>query len=353
MSDDTEDLKAKLLKKSRPEPTIKGKNLLSTGSTLLNLACSGRFIGGFPKGHYVWFVGDSDSGKTFLTLTCFAEASISEHFKDYRFIYNSPEDGALMDLTYFFGKAVQAKIEVRQSFTAEEFYYDVIDTCKEGHPCIYVLDSADALSTDAEVKKFNKRKKAHAKGEEAAGIMTDGKAKVHSANLRQVLGWLKKTGSILIIISQSRDAIGSMFEKSTHSGGKALKFYATLQIWTTQMKKETKKVKDKTRQIGIISKIRVKKNRITGKDRTIQVPIYHSFGIDDIGSCIEYLLSEGHWKKNADGINAKEFSVRLRKEALIKHIEKKGLEQELRMLVGRVWKEIEDACTVERKRRYV
>lgn len=352
MKDDTDAIKSKLLKKAQPEPTIKGKDLLGTGSTLFNLACSGRIIGGLPKGHYIWFVGSSDSGKTFLTLTCFAEAGLRKEFEGYRFIYNSPEDGALMDLSFFFGKKAYAKIEVRQSFTAEEFYYDVIDACKEG-PCIYVLDSADALSTDAEVKKFDKRKKAHAKGEDAAGIMTDGKAKVHSSNLRQMLKWLKKSGSIVIIISQERDNIGSLFEKNTHSGGRALKFYCTLQVWTSQIKKLTKKVRDKTRQIGILSKIRIKRNRITGKDRAVQIPIYHSTGIDDVGSCIDYLLGEKHWKKGPAGINAKEFNVKLKHAALIRHIEEHDLEQELRMIVGKVWREIEEECIVKRKRRYV
>jgi len=76
---------------------------------LLNLACTGNPNGGFFKGHYFQIVGDSTSGKTFLSLTCLAEANINKHFEDYRFIFDDGEGGALMDLTKFFGAGVADK----------------------------------------------------------------------------------------------------------------------------------------------------------------------------------------------------------------------------------------------------
>jgi len=76
-----DDVKIGLRKKQKKE-SISDSNLLSTGSTLLNLACSGRVNGGFLKGFYYFIVGDSKSGKTFLSLTCLAEASINKDFDD-------------------------------------------------------------------------------------------------------------------------------------------------------------------------------------------------------------------------------------------------------------------------------
>ena len=70
---------------------------LGTGSTLLNLACTGKLQGGFLKGHYYSVVGDSSSGKTFLALTCFAEAAINKNFKEFRLIYVLAE-GRLINL---------------------------------------------------------------------------------------------------------------------------------------------------------------------------------------------------------------------------------------------------------------
>ena len=81
MKKSTKDI-AKALTTKRPKrrDPIPNADLLKTGSTVLDLAISGRRAGGIPKGKYVWMVGDSSSGKTFLMLTCLAEASINKGF---------------------------------------------------------------------------------------------------------------------------------------------------------------------------------------------------------------------------------------------------------------------------------
>jgi len=92
----TDDVKKMLMQRHKKE-VLTAKDYLSTGSTLLNLACTGFPERGFIKGHYYFIVGDSTSGKTWLSLTCLAEASINPNFKNYRFIYDNAEDGALMN----------------------------------------------------------------------------------------------------------------------------------------------------------------------------------------------------------------------------------------------------------------
>ena len=61
----------------------KGDSLLSTGSTMLNLALTDNPYGGYPKGCLVNVVGDSSSGKTFLCLNTLAEAVCSSAFEKY------------------------------------------------------------------------------------------------------------------------------------------------------------------------------------------------------------------------------------------------------------------------------
>ncbi len=350
-----------MLKKKKKSKKISIKNFLSTGSTLLNLACSGRVNGGFAKGHYYFLVGDSTSGKTFLSLTCLAEASINPNFEDYRFIYDNAEDGALMDIERFFGSGVADTMESPTigeegepvfSTTIEEFYYHFDDIAKEGKPFIYILDSMDSLSSEYEQDKFDATKKAYEKGTQITGSMGDGKAKKNSAGLRRTLKHLSETGSILIIINQTRDNIGFGFEKKTRSGGHAQRFYATIELWSSVIKKIKKKVKGKDRQIGVNCRIKIKKNRITGQEHTVDIPIYHSFGIDDIGSCVDYLIEEGHWKKSKSSIVASDFDFTGTRDKLIQYIEDNTYEKDLRELVGDVWKEIEEACTVKRKFRY-
>lgn len=75
-----------------------------------------------------------------------------------------------------------------------------------------------------------------------------------------------------------------------------MKFYATLELWTSVKEKIKKVVRGKPRQLGIVASVQVKKNRLTGKESTVEVPFYHSCGIDDTGSCVDYLVEEGRWK---------------------------------------------------------
>jgi hypothetical protein len=363
----TEAIERDLLKKSKKSnKKVSIRDMLSSGSTMMNLACTGRPAGCFVRGKYYWFVGDSASGKTFLVLTCLAEACMNTNFDDYDLIYDNVEDGALMDMERFFGKRVVKRLRPPgydsdgnpvYSVMTEDFYYFVDDANKRGRRFIYVLDSMDALDTKADAKHFDKGKKQQRKpkeGEKETGSFGTAKPKLNSTYLRKVLSKIRDSGSILIVISQTRDNLGfgAMFNPKVVSGGRALKFYATLEIWSSVKEQIKEKIRGKNRQLGILSKVQIKKNRVTGRDRTVFVPIYHSYGIDDIGSCVDYLIGEEHWEVVKGKIKVPEFDFIGGREKLIKFIESENLEPDLRSLAGRVWNEIEQECNVERKRRY-
>ena len=359
MNKEIEEVK-KMLQEKSSEPPVLPTDLLSTGSTLLNLACSGDRRGGFAKGKYHFLVGDSASGKTWLSLTCLAEASINPEFDNYRFIYDNAEDGALMDMERFFGSGVAERIESPSidedglpdySSTIEEFYFNVDDAIQDQRPFIYILDSMDALSSANEQDKFQEEKEAIRKGKTTTGSYGDGKAKKNSANLRKLMPHLRRSGSILIIINQTRDNLGFGFEKKTRSGGHALRFYATLEIWSSNKGKMKRTVRGKEREIGITAKIQVKKNRFTGRLRTVELPLYHSFGIDEVGSCVDFLVAEKHWKKTTK-IDAHDFDVSFSRDKLIAYIQEENLEGDLSEIVGEVWDSVEKECSVNRKFRY-
>lgn len=371
---DIERVKRALTAKRTRQSAIPAKDFLSTGSTLLNCAASGRPNGGFAKGKYYWIAGASMAAKTWLGLTCIAEACLNKEFKNYDLYRDDTEgDGALMDIGAYFGPETAKRLRAPRyddknnplhSRTVEEFYYNLHECSKRAHktgrPFIYVLDSENGLDSEAAEDKFLEQKKAHEKGREAAGSYGDGKAKFHSQNLRRVVADLRDTGSILIVLSQLRDNIGAMGygEKERTSGGRGLRYWATLEIWTHVVGKLKKTVNGKKRTIGVMIEARFKKNRFTGRDRTVTIPIYHSHGIDDVGSCVDFLVDEGHWKevrkKEGGGvaIKAPEVDFVGNREELIAHIEKNDLEQGVRVLVGELWQKIEDACTVQRKNRY-
>lgn len=358
-------LKAAKAPTKRPKEE-KAQRCLSSGSTLLNLACTNTPTGAFVEGKYIFFVGDSASGKTFLSMSCFAEAARDSHFKNFRFIYDNVEDGCLIDLPALFGEKVAQKIEPPTkdeagvpvySSTVEEFYYHLHDALeqskKEKRPFIYVLDSMDGLSSVAEEEKFLQHKEAFEKGKTAAGSYGDGKAKKNSEGLRKALKGLRETGSILIIISQTRDNLGMGFETKTRSGGRALRFYATLEIWMAIRGKIKKNIRGKDRVIGIQAKVQLKKNRITGEAHEVEMDIYPSYGIDDIGSCIDYLVKEAWWEKRKNSIEAKEFEVTLTREKLIALVEEKNESiAKLQTITAECWNAIRNAGKLNRKKRY-
>lgn len=370
MSKDALNIKSlakKIRKEKKEKKKEKPKNIssqyLSSGSTLLNLACTNNPFGAFPKGKYIFFVGDSTSGKTFLAMTCFAEALQNEKFKDYRLIYDNVEDGCMIDLEKLFTRQVAERVQPPKtnddgspiySYTVEEFYYNVDDAIKEGAPFIYILDSMDGLSSEAEGGKFEEHKQAYLKGKEAKGSYGDGKAKKNSEGLRKVMKGLRDSNSILIVICQTRDNIASFGfgDGKTRSGGHALRFYSTLEIWTSLMGKIKKSVKGKDRNIGIKAKVKVKKNRITGQLHESTIDIYPFYGIDDIGGCIDYLISEGRWKKSGQTIKADDFNLSYTKDKLINYIEENGLYRKLQSIVGECWNEIVDASKLPRRKKY-
>lgn len=366
------------------------KNGLSTGSTLLNLALTDDPNIGFPLGKYLFLVGDSQSGKTFLSVTCCAEATINPEFKDYRFIYDNVEDGMLMDLDHLFCEELADRMEPPGrlgdapvfSHTIQSFYYHLDDalrtagwdvekgrpTGKRGRPFIYILDSMDSLDSDSAAKKFAQQKKAYRKSqakaagetpdgdggdEKVAGSYGDGKAKVNSEYLRKAMPGLKHTGSILIIISQTRDDITSRFAGAkTRAGGRALRFYATAEIWSKVVGTHTKTIHDKDRKIGNRIALDVRKNRITGKLASVEIDIYPSLGFDDLGTNIDYLVEENFWPLEKLTINAKGLDISATREKLIRMVEKRGLEGKVRELCGVCWAEIQAKMVLPRKNKY-
>lgn len=344
----------KALARKKRKHVIPTADLLSSGSTLLNLAASGRVAGCYAKGHYYWFVGDSESGKTWLALVALAEACINKEFDDYRIIYNNAEHGALMSIKRYFGYRVAQRLEHRQSESVEDFYYDVDDANEDGRPFIYILDSMDSIDATEDQAKFKKDKSKKKREQEAGGSYGTAKAKLNSTHLRRVVAGLRRTKSILIVISQVRQNIGfgSQYQPDTIAGGKALKFYCTLKIATKVREKIKRVVRKKKRTIGILSRVRIEKNRISGRDRTIEIPIYYTSGADDIGSCIDFLIEEGHWKGKEASVIAPEFDYDGSKEGLIHKIEEQEDERQLKAIVAEVWADIEKQCEVKRKNKY-
>ena len=348
---------------------------LSTGCTLLNLAISGRADAGIARGHYLYYVGDSSSGKTWLSFSLLAEAARNRHFDKHRFVFDNAENGALMDVQHYFGGGVAERLEPPAtegksktpvySTTVQEFYYNL--TINTRRPCIYILDSMDALNDDADEEKYAAELKFHETGTGKAkipGSMGMHKAKTNSKNINRVVQALRDSGSILVVISQTRDKINAAYAgQKTRGGGRALRFFAHVEAWTSVMGPIKKTYLGKEREVGADLKVDIQKNRVSGWEGQIYVPFLKGFGIDDTGACVDFLIDERHWgkagKTSADEDDdaggkfaAPEFGIEGKRESLIRQIEEAGDERELQLLTARVWREIIEKAAPKRKPRY-
>ena len=354
---------------------LKKQYLLSSGSTMVNLACTNTPHGFMVGGKYYLLVGESEAGKTWLSMTTLAESTLHPKFSKYRIIYDDIEEGANMDMNFYFGATTAARIEVPEpdrkdvhgnpcpySETIEQFYDSLdrhLDEAEQtGVPIIYVVDSMDSLSSESEIKKAKENTNARSKGKDATGSYGDGKAKINSANIRRVVSRLSRSDSILIIVCQERDNLASMFDSKTFSGGRSLRFYATLQLWLKKRSDITATIRGKKRALGSLSEVNIYKNRLTGeKHKKVALPIYISSGIDEVGSMIEWLLEEGYWsggKTEVSKVDATDFGVQLSREQLARYIEENELEDQLKEIVCTLWNQIIGLVEkkVQRKRRY-
>ena len=351
------------IKKGTPkkEEQIKPFRFIKSGCTTFDLACSDSIQGAYMMGRMVNLIGDSSSGKTLSCLTLFAEASLDKRLDNYRFIYDDAEYANTFDIEYLFGKKVAERIEPAGGFdtdfnpinsnTIQDFHCHIFDACDDGRPFIYVLDSFDSISSDEELEKTEELREAKRKGTKAKGSYDMTKQKGISKILREITNRISKTNSILIIISQTRDNIDPMSpQKLTRSGGRALKFYATHEVWLTGLQK----IKVKDRIIGSYVRAKITKNKVTGKLREATFPIYYDYGIDDLESCINFLVTEKYWSKATAGgvIDAHDFEIKGTVKKLIAHIEENNLEHKLRKIVSDLWCEIEEELKLNRKRKY-
>ncbi len=346
-------------------------NLVPTGSVTFNLECSGRIEGAFLLGKIVNLIGDSHAGKTLFALTTFAECSIRPRFDDFRFIYDDVEAANEFDIPYLFGQGVSDRIEdlqyddptedgLKRSRTIEDFNDNLAKALRGDNPFIYVLDSFDALTSEAAIEKDEENRKKREKGNQTTGSYGDGKAKKASEMFSYRVQELANHGSIVIIISQTRDNIGfgSMFTPKTRSGGKALKFYSFHEIWLACQKKEKKG----KRTVVTNVQAKITKNKLTGRHGEAYFPVLFDYGVDNILSCIHFLIDEGDWTGSKAALNTKGFvppkedskgkSKYRSISETVKYIEDNDMENDLFDLCQDAYNAVMEDLKPDRKHKY-
>ena len=346
--------------------------LVPSGLTLLNLACSDTPFGAYHLGKIVTMPGSSQSGKTLLALNVFAETALDPRFDKYELVLDDVEESCEFDIEYLFGETAAERIIAPEydgeipiySDTIQDFQSSILRRCKQKNPksFIWVLDSLDALTSDEELEKEYRAALARAKSAEAVdaikGSYKTEKAKIIGQVLRMVKAELKATNSLLLIIQQIRSKIGVVFGKqTTTSGGYAPYFYSTHQVWLTK----TGQIGEKGRKIGTKVQAEITKNKLTGKDRSFDFEVYYDYGVDDVGSMIDFLISEKFLDNDRDA-NGKikantyiipELKLTGTKNALKDAIRKdQDLVEPIQQLCGDCWVQIEENLRLGWQPRY-
>jgi RecA/RadA recombinase len=309
-------------------------SVVSTGSTLLDLAISGkrRRGGGLPGGVLVEIFGPSGSGKTALLAEILA--AIQSQGGDTQI--QDPEGRVDKEYAKIYEVDIPEEIYSRPD-TVEEVM-DFIPTWRPRDPTKINgigTDSLAALSTELEMSP--KKDKMGMK-----------RAKEFSGGFRRTCRLIANNKWLWVCTNQVRQ--GEYGEVTP--GGNAIAFYASLRI---RVKEEDKVEKEVTlssgvkvkKVIGIQSSCYTRKSTIDDPYREAPIYIIFGYGIDDIRANLQWLkdMRKGSVYECPDGKTYQSLNM------AIQYVEKQGLQTDLKEQVINLWEEIESKFNLDRPKK--
>lgn len=313
-------------------------NVISTGSTLLDLAISGGRIygGGLPAGILVEISGVESSGKT--ALLCEIAGNIQR--KGGQVLYHDPEARLNHQFAQMFGLQPDP-----ESYIQTDTVTEVFQSIRKWQPARtdvingIITDSLAALSTEMELEK------------EEGDKMGMKRAKEFSEQLRKTCRILTQKNYLMCCSNQIRENTdaGLYGQKYVAPGGKAIGFYSSLRLRTSIQKKLTKTKliygKEVKRIIGIEIEVEVFKSSVWKPYHSAPLTIIFDYGIDDIRQNLQFIKT--YTGKNVYTINNESLGISL--ENAIQKIEENNQALQLRQEVISLWNEIESQFDSDRK----
>ncbi len=274
--------KGSIMRMGSENPRVKVA-AIPTGAINLDAAIG---IGGVPRGRITEIYGPESSGKT--TLCLHLVANVQKAGGVAAFV----DAEHALDIEY--AKKLGVDIEnllVSQPDTGEQALEIVEILVRSGAVDIVVVDSVAALVPKAEIEGEM--------GDSHMGLQ----ARLMSQALRKLAGAINRSHCAVVFINQLREKIGVMFgNPETTTGGKALKFYASLRLDIRRVGP----VKERENVIGNHVRVKVVKNKVAPPFKQAEFDVMFDEGIShcslvvDIAAEANIIQKSGAWYSYGD-----------------------------------------------------
>ncbi|HOE13624.1 MAG TPA: recombinase RecA, partial [Candidatus Saccharicenans sp.] len=265
--------KGAVMKLGQKEAAVKAE-VIPTGSIAFDLSLG---IGGFPRGRVIEIFGPEATGKTTLALHVIAEAQ------------KRGGQAAFIDAEHALDPLYAAKIGINvddllisQPDYGEQGLEIAEVLVRSGAVDVIVVDSVAALVPKAELEGEM--------GDAHMGLQ----ARLMSQALRKLTAIVSRSKTCFIFINQIREKIGVFIgSPETTTGGRALKFYASLRIDVRKLAA----LKEGEEVVGSRAKVKIVKNKLAPPFREAQFDIIFGEGISREGDLVDCGLQYGVLEK--------------------------------------------------------